>query len=94
MIGFVRKLNSNHYSARYTSCRDYKAYNPELLKSDLGKVNWMPFYNESNVNDAWSLLKSTLSNLYNRHAPIIKKKVKGKPAPWLNEDIKTIMNER
>lgn len=94
MIGCARKLNSNHYNVRLISCRDYKNYNPELLKSDLGKINWMPFYNESNVNDAWLLLKSTLTNLYNRHAPIIKKNVRGKPAPWLNEDIKSIMNER
>ena len=40
------------------------------------------------------LYKSTLSDLYNRHAPIIMKKVRGKPAPWLSEDIKSIMNER
>ncbi|CAB4032074.1 Hypothetical predicted protein, partial [Paramuricea clavata] len=73
MIGCARKLNSNHYNARLISCRDYKNYNPELLKTDLRKINWMPFYNESNVNDAWLLLKSTLTNLYNRHAPIIKK---------------------
>ena len=79
MIGWARKLNSSHYKARHICCRDYKDYNPELLKSDLRKVNWMPFYNESNVNDAWFLLKSTLGKLYNRHAPIIKKNVKGKP---------------
>ena len=93
MIGCARKLNSNHFEARHICCRDYKDYNPELLKSDPRKVNWMPFYNESNVNDSWFLLKSTLGNLYNRHALIIKKNVKGKPAPWLNEDIKTIMND-
>ena len=94
MIGCARKLNSNHYNARLISCRDYKNYNLESLKTDLRKINWMPFYNESNVNDAWLLLKSTLTNLYNRHAPIIKKNVRGKPAPWLNEGIKSIMNER
>lgn len=56
----------------------------------------MPFYNESKVNDAWFLLKSTSSNLYNRHAPIIKTNVEGKRAPWLNNDFifKTIMDER
>ena len=65
-----------------------------LLKSDLQKVDWVPFYNQRSVNEAWSMMKSILGNLFDCHAPKISKKVRGKPAPWLNSEVKRLMNER
>ena len=35
-----------------------------------------------------------LSRVFNRHAPKIQKRVKGKAAPWLSEEVKRLMNER
>ena len=35
-----------------------------------------------------------MSGLFNKHAPIITKKVKGKVSPWLTPAIKTAMNDR
>ena len=40
------------------------------------------------------MMKSILGNLFDRHAPKISKKVRGKPAPWLNSEVKRLMNER
>ena len=35
-----------------------------------------------------------IQNVFNRQAPIVKKRVKGKPAPWLTTNIKSAENER
>ena len=43
---------------------------------------------------AWNNLQQILSETINRHAPLINKRVKGKPAPWLNADVKAAMNHR
>ena len=43
---------------------------------------------------AWSNLQQILFETINRSAPLINKHVKGKPAPWLNADVKAVMNHR
>ena len=40
------------------------------------------------------MMKQILGNIFNNHAPKISKKVRGKSAPWLNSDVKRLMNER
>ena len=64
------------------------------MKSDLQKVDWVPFYKQRSVSEAWSMMKSILGNLFDRHAPKVPRKVRGKPAPWLNNEVKRLMNER
>lgn len=39
-------------------------------------------------------MKDILSGVFNKYAPKIQKRVKGKAAPWLNEGVKRLMNER
>ena len=39
-------------------------------------------------------MKNVLTHIFERHAPVIVKKVRGKPAPWLSSDVKKLMNER
>ena len=43
---------------------------------------------------AWINLQQILSGTINRHTPLINKPVKGKPAPWVNADVKAAMNHR
>eukprot|EP00795_Rhopilema_esculentum_P008031 gene8031-13942_t len=86
MPGCVRKINNSSFRPRLYTCQDYKNYNPENMKSDLQNVDWAPFYNQINVNEAWLMMKSILQNIFNHHAPRIFKKVRGKPAPWLNSE--------
>ena len=37
--------------------------------------------------------KSTLIDIFQKHAPEFDKKVRGKPCPWLTRDIKTKMTD-
>ena len=57
-------------------------------------MDWSPVFSSLNVNYAWHHMKSILKGIFERHAPTIMKKVRGKPAPWLNNDVKSLMNAR
>ncbi len=48
------------------------------MRDDLRKADWEGFYNLKNVNDVWRFLKNHLTDIFNKHAPIITKKVRGK----------------
>ena len=94
MVGCVRKLNHSDFKARNIICRDYKNYRPGDMNKDLEAIDWSPFYICQNVNEAWSLMKNVLVKIFEHHAPKICKNVRGKPAPWLNTDVKKLMNDR
>ena len=47
-----------------------------------------------NVNDAWNHIKNILLEIFQKHAPIINKRVRGKPCPWLTNDLKSKLNTR
>ena len=64
------------------------------MNNDIFSSCWSDIYSTDNVNSVWEKLSHTLRNIFNHHAPIIKERVKGKPAPWLTSSIKAAMNER
>ena len=75
-------------------CRDYKNYDQTTVSAELSVVNWDNVYDTPDPDIAWNNLQQILSETINRHAPLINKRVKGKPAPWLNADVKAAMNHR
>ena len=94
MVGLVRKLNHLKYAPRTIKCRNYTQYHPEKMCDDLKGHNWEQLYLISDVNNAWNFIKDILSNTFNKHAPMINKRVKGNFCPWLTSHIKALMNER
>ena len=75
-------------------CRNFTRYNPDLLCADLRKEKWEHFYRIQDANSAWKYLYDVLLRLFNVHAPLIEKRVKGRPCPWLSADVKAKMNDR
>ena len=57
-------------------------YNADKLRQDLITTNWSSVYNTRNVS------------IFQTHAPLINKRIKGRPCPWLNPALKNIMNSR
>ena len=90
-----RKINSFKYSYRTIKCRDYRTYNSANLRNDVKSIDWLPVYNNvSDPNKAADYLSTELKNTFDRHAPLVDKRVKGKPWEWLNDNIKSEMNIR
>ena len=64
------------------------------MNRDFSNVDWQPILNETDINLSLSLFNETLTEIFNRHAKIIEKKVKGRKCPWIGNDIEKLMNER
>ena len=89
-----RKMHNNKKPSETIFCRDYKNYTAESLKDDLKNTDFSTVYMEENPNNSWKNLKNILLKTFNKHAPIISKRVKGKKSPWLTTSIKKEMNSR
>ena len=92
LIGCIRKMNSFRYQPEVITCCDFKNYDVNAINSELLNANWNNVYNSQSVKAAFSRLKEILLNTLNRYIPIVKKTAKGKPSPWLNEQVKRHMN--
>ena len=63
------------------------------MNKELKYVDWSPVYDNNNVKSAWLHMKVIITGIYDKYVPVFIKRVKGKPAPWLTEELKKLMNE-
>ena len=75
-------------------CRDYRNYDPLLMNRDIRQSRINEVEKIKNVNDAWNHIKNILLEIFQKHAQIINKRVRGKPCPWLTNDLKSKLNTR
>ena len=94
MVGCIHKINNAKFIAKVIPCRNYPTYEPQSMKEDFRNVNWQLLYEMNDVNCALEYFNDTVKTIFDRHAPEIVKKVKGKPCPWINSDIRKIMTSR
>ena len=85
MVGCLRKINCKRFVPRSIICGDYSKYNPESLYKN-SNINLTDQF--ENINKAWGHFYATLLNIFNKHAPTIEKKIKGKPSPCLTSELK------
>ena len=90
LIGCVCKVNHLSFKPKEIRCRDY---GPAQLNRDLLDADWTEVYGTNDVNSAWKAFDKITSTLIDIHAPMINKRVKSKPAPWLTVQIKIQMND-
>ena len=89
-----RKIHNLKYLPKTIKCRNYKKYNMQEMNNDIQNIDWGSFYEIKNVDVALNYFNKTLIYIFDKHAPSITKKVRGKPCPWLTEDINQLMNGR
>ena len=94
LIGCVRKLHHLKYASRVINCRNTKNYSKELMCDELSTQDWTPVYESTDVNYAWTCMKNTILSCFDKLAPVIKKRIRGKPSPWLTDELKKAMNIR
>jgi len=42
LVACIRKINTKKFPKKTVTCRNYKFYDPNQMKSDFDKVNWIP----------------------------------------------------
>ena len=48
--------------------------------------DWTLVYESIDVNFAWTSMKDIILSCFNKLAPVLKKRVRGKPSPWLTRN--------
>ena len=54
---------------------------------------WTQVFSQNNVNDAWQQMKTIMSNIMNKHAPLVERRIKGRSCLWLNKGGFPVMAE-
>ena len=73
---------------------DYLNYNPENMNNEIQNIDLKLFYNTLNLNEAVKIFNSTINTIFEKHALRSFIKVRGKPYPWLNDELLEQMNRR
>lgn len=94
MVICVRKINYTKYKPIYKRMRNFARYDHQELVKELKSTDWHSVLHETDVNNAVTLFTNILNNVFDRHAPFVTRKVKGKPTPWLDESVKPHMDQR
>lgn len=94
LIACMRKLNHKKFSPKTIKCRNYKSYNPQLMNLDFDCVSWIPVLTAPDVNTALNIFNFIVKDIFDKHAPMIEKRIKGRSCPWIDQDLKNIMNQR
>ena len=94
MVGFIRKSKRDKIPPRTVRSRMYRNYNHQNMSAELRNHDWNPIYAINEVNTAWKYLKDVLLKTFDKHAPIVQRRVKGQFCPWLNSEIYQFMNDR
>lgn len=79
MVGYIRKKVVTKFAPKKLTSRNYKHYNPETVRDELGTIDWEPFTQCNDSNKCWNFLKEILISCLDKHSPYTTKTVKGKP---------------
>ena len=90
----VRKANYQRYKTKYVTSRNYSRYHHSDMQNKLKNKDFSLVLNSCNVNTAVENLTTILNEIFDEYAPVTKKRLSGKPTPWLNIGIKQHMDRR
>lgn len=85
------KIRPPKHSSKILSLRNFEGMNVERLREDASNIDWTPLLQSLSVDDRVEILTSNIIQLYDKHAPVRAVRVKHLPAPWLNNEIKTLI---
>lgn len=88
------KIRPPKRKSKFLFLRSFKNIDMDRLMEDAGRIDWSPVYDCNDVDSMVSLFNKLVLELYDKHAPLKKVKVKHLPAPWLSDGIKQQMSKR
>ena len=94
LIYAVRKIGLPRGQPKFIQLRNFKHFNENNFLTDLKNASWPVIKSGMEVNSAWNAWKDIFLNIVDKHAPRRVMRVRNKPAPWLNSQLKEEMYER
>ena len=92
--GNVRKIDCKKFKPKQIYSRNISKYNKDAFQRDLKNIKWDEITTYDEINLAWDCFKNKLARVIDKHAPMVKKSVRGRDCRWLNNSIRNMMNER
>lgn len=68
---------------------DIETFKSDILKTDLSDVTKFP-----SLDEAVESYNNVLTRLMDKHCPVIRKKIKKKPTPWLDEELQNLRRRK
>lgn len=94
LIYAVRKIGLPKGQPRYTECRNFKNFDEMNFKLNLKRVCWPSINTFADVNEACEAWTSVFLGVVDKHAPRRSFRVRNRPCPWLNSEVKKLMFDR
>ena len=94
LIYALRKIGLPRGQPKFIQSRNFKHFSEKNFLTDLKNASWPVFESGMEINSAWNAWKNIFLNIVNKHAPRRVMRVRNKPAPWLNSQLKEEMYER
>lgn len=96
-IVFVKlKVKKPKITPQYITTRSYKKYNADLFVTDLAKEadSLLTIFVQTDVDSKLNILNDTLQSVLSLHAPVKQIKLRSRPCPFVNQEIKDLMRSR
>ncbi len=91
LIACVRKMHNMKQKPREISCRNDSKYNRASFCEDLESRNFDHIYSAVSINAPLKMFNKILTQSMDKHAPFVKKRIKGRLCPCLSAELKQEM---
>lgn len=91
LVSCALKLKKEKQSPIFRAYRDFHNFNYELFLKDLNVINWAFIYALESVDDMIEFWNSSITMLFDLHAPYKTVRITKSPAPWLTENLRLMI---
>jgi exonuclease III len=74
--------------------RSYKNFNVSEIGESLEKADWSSLFNNFDVNSQLDIFESTLISIIDKSCPLLKKRVRGNAAKWMDSECLFLIRKR
>ena len=94
LVYAVRQTRVTRKPPRTITFRNYNKFDEKQFVEELKNVPFHVIEACDDPDTTWSIWKTMFTEVCDKHAPVVTRKVRGELCPWLTEDITKIMRER
>lgn len=96
LVLFDVNLNVNppDNDEKFRNYRNFKSIDLDIFKEDLRCSDLVNFSDSLSLDEAVSLYDTVLNSIMDKHCPVIKKRLKKKPAPWIDLELRILRRKR
>nr|CAI5825638.1 unnamed protein product [Callosobruchus analis] len=79
---------------RYKIFRDFSFFNLEMFDRDMRMLNWQHIFYCQDIDAKGNILSNHILNLFDKHAPLVTRRISKPKAEWYTDCIKVMTEER